>query len=242
MARQRPTLFLETNDWDTHTAPRRWLAVIPVIALVVAAAAMWQLNRPEPIGAASTLPVCDSDHPHLTVVVLDVSPSVISADGADPDGRSFDEARELARLLAADPCTPDDRFAAIVFGAEAILQMPPTLLSQSSDIAAGLRNQGYANLGDSTDISASIRTVDSIASDHPHHELSAIWLSDMMGDPFTEQHLRTLAAEHAYLVALGDYDPYFNQYFDAVHEIVTVKPGAVAHALTESISRTRGAP
>lgn len=221
--------------------PRRWpwlLLLLPLVWGTILLAR--QATAETPLDLGGPLP-CGSG-PRLVVTVLDVSSSVIDPQGADPKGRSFDEARAVAEHLAKHPCHPDDRFGAVIF-ADQPVALEPTLLTSASIVQAALRRPPASELGGGTNLLAAIDTAKAMAARFPGHDRTVVVLSDMQQDQPADvlgaalDRLGGHAAVH--LVALGDHDATFDPRFEDVHEIDRVHRGAVARALVDAIAATR---
>jgi len=191
------------------------------------------------------IPGCESERPQLTIPVLDVSPSVINPDGADPTGRSFDESRLLVRSLLAAACDTEDMFGAFAFADSPVEIVPPTLLTATARIERLLGTPSEALVGGGTDIVAALVSVEQTLQRYPDHETTVVLLSDMVGGrPPQALHskLTSIQADHLHLVALGDYLREFDSLFDSVVKIDAVRPGAVAQALTGAVAASRANP
>lgn len=209
-----------------------------VLALVLAA-----LNTgPGTTMELPSLPPCPSAQPELTVLVPDVSSSVIDSDGADPDGRSFVEARLLAEHLAEHPCSEDDRMAAVIFANRSV-EIPPTPLTSLSVLRTTLRRPPTKEIGDGTDLAPALERVEQLVERYPDHRPTIVLLSDMViGEDTTERvhgMLRGLPAGSVHLVALGTHDPRFDQDFSTVTSLDGVAPGSVASTIAALIATTR---
>lgn len=191
------------------------------------------------------LPPCVDDRPELTVTVLDVSSSVIADGGADRRGRSFDETILLAEHLGRQACSADDRLGAVIFASRAV-EIPPTLLTSHSVIAASIKRPPESEIGGSTDLAGALARVVQLADRFDDHRLTVIVLSDMAVDD--EQATRALLGQVAgrsslHLVALGDVpDRSFHEEFQSVIALETVQHGDVASALADVISNSRTNP
>lgn len=230
-------------------ARRRWPAVplllAAILVLATAQTCSWhQRNSQRNASASIIFPPCESHRPQITIAVLDVSSSVIDPRGADPSGRSFQQARRLAAALADKPCTRDDRFGAVIFADKAV-EVPPTLVTSQSVIEKTLVRPPRHEIGGGTDLTRAIDLADQVAQRFPRAEVTAVVLSDMQtSDPSTlSTRLQATALDHIHLVALGDHDPQHDSNFDTVAELADAKQGAIAIALADAItaSRTAGA-
>lgn len=226
---------------------RRWPAVPLLLAALVALAAAYSCSGlQDHIGRENPPDIvvspCTTSRPQITIPVLDVSGSVIAANGADPSGRSFNEARDLARALSEAPCTRDDRFGAVIFADQAV-ELPPTLITSQSIIEKTLVRPPRQEIGGGTDITRAIDLVDQVAQRYPQADVTAVVLSDMQADSHDalRARLETTTVDHIHLVALGDYDPRHNSSFDTVTDLASVERGDVASALVDAINASRAA-
>lgn len=239
-----------TYSTPTRTTPRasrgRWawswwiillpLALIPLLAMRPA-------EHPE--RTLGPLPQCAGDaRSQMTLVVFDVSGSVIDGDGADPRGRSFDESRLLARALADQPCTPDDRMGAVIFASTSV-EVPPIPLTSLSVIEAAIKRPPTSEIGGGTNLSGALALVNDMTGRYPDHDITVILLSDMQVDnpaAITAQ-LQRLAGHSLHLVGLGLYDPRFDSLFDTVTPLTDeVGRGDVGEALAEAVAQSREDP
>ncbi len=230
--------------------PRRWppatpflvASLIGVLLLAVAPRIDWGSLSPFQGGDAEAraLPPCSTGRPQVTIAVLDVSSSVISGNGADPRGRSFNETRLLARALNQAACSRDDRFGAVIFASEAV-EMPPTLVSSQSIIDRNLVRPPTDEIGEGTDIVRAVDLVQQVADRHPEADVTAVLLSDMEGNTPDEldRRLATMTVSHLHLIALGHHDERFDRWFDSVTVLADVPKGAVAAALVEAVGSSR---
>ena len=225
---------------------RRWLPAPPflIAALVLATAFLvdWESVWPDRDRSVEidSLAQCSTGRPQVTVPVLDVSGSVIDSGGADPHGRSFDEARALARALSEAPCTRDDRFGAVIFASDAV-EIPPTLVSSQSIIERNLVRPPKDEIGGGTDLVRALDLTDQVARRYPGTDVIIIVLSDMDVPNSSEldARLATMGASQMHLVALGRHDPRYDSRFESVTELADVGRGAVAEALADAVSFSR---
>lgn len=224
---------------SVHQVSKPWpwwiLLLLPILVLPL----MALRGAQSPTIAA--LPACTSQaDPHTTIIVFDVSDSVIDSGGADSKGRSFDEARLLARALANTPCTDDDRLGSVVF-ADTSVEIPPIRLSSLSVIESVLVRPPEHEIGGGTNLLEALELVRDMADRYPDHEVTVVVLSDMEvgGDPAVAEVLAELGGHHLHLVALGLYDPRYDQAFETVTQLDAVHAGDVADALAAAITHTR---
>ena len=229
---------------------RRWPPAAPFLvaaligALLLAVAPRIEWGSLSPFEGSSSeawaLPPCSTSRPQVTIAVLDVSSSVISSDGADPHGRSFDETRHLARALNSAPCSQDDRFGAVIFANNAV-EMPPTLVSSQSVIGRNLVRPPEAEVGVGTDIVRALDLAEQVARRHSESDVTVIVLSDMHGNTLDELHRRlaTMTVSHVHLIALGNHDDQLDSRFDSVTVLADVGKGAVAAALVDAVGSSR---
>lgn len=227
---------------STGSPPWRALALLPLLATLgwagVRAVPTLSVGRgTPPIELGPPLP-CPSG-PRLVIPVLDASSSVIDQGGADPRGRSFDEASAVADHLAATPCTDDDRFGVITFASTAV-ELEPARLTSLSIITGALRRPPDDELGGGTDLTSAIRLTTAMVSRFPDHTATVIVLSDMRADDVTTlgpalHQLSQVASIH--LIALGDHETTFDDRFTTVTTLHDVASGQIARALADGISR-----
>jgi hypothetical protein len=186
---------------------------------------------------------CVSGQPQLVIAVLDVSDSVIAENGADPDGRSFDESQKLARHLAAHSCTAADRFGAVIF-ADGVVEFEPTPLTSLSIIEAALRRPPASEIGSGTRLDSAMQAAWAMGNRFPNHDATVVVLTDAQVDnpDDTGAALAQMDESRLHLVALGQHDALFDSMFRTVNDLGQAAPGEVAQALNEAItdSRTHG--
>jgi uncharacterized protein with von Willebrand factor type A (vWA) domain len=211
--------------------------VLPVVVILLAA------GRDEAdLAAIDPLPPCVEGAPaQVTIAVFDVSSSVIDSSGADPGGRSFEEAKLLARALAEQPCTSDDRMGAVIF-ASTFVEVPPIPLSSLSVIESAITRPPDSEIGGGTNLSGALELTAAIADRYPNHQVTVVVLSDMQVDDTAEVRtsLARLSNHSLHLVALGEYDPRLDAAFETVSPPINrVRPGDVANALANAIAHPR---
>ena len=221
-----------------------WIVLLPLILVPLLAL------RPAEDGASlDPLPMCvQSAHEggqevrsQVTIVVFDVSTSVIAGAGADPNGRSFSEARLLARALAESPCTADDRMGAVIFASSSV-EIPPIPLSSLSVIESAIKRPPQSEIGGGTNLSGALSLVGQVADRYPDHDVTVVVLSDMQVENTAQvsRALSNLRNHNLHLVALGAYDTRFDGAFDTVATLINeVAPGDIAGALAAAITHTR---
>lgn len=244
MSASTPTAASPTAVWGRWPWPW-WIVLLPLLLV--------PLLRMRPAESAelvlAPLPQCVESarrddpvvRPQLTLVIFDVSTSVIAHGGADPDGRSFGESLLLARALADQPCTANDRMGSVIFASTSV-EIPPIPLTSLSVIESAIKRPPTNEIGGGTNLSGALLMVDDIANRYPDHDIAVILLSDMqVDDPqVIAAELLHLADHHLHLVALGSYDPRFDAAFDTVTVLIDeVAPGEVGQALADSVIHTR---
>jgi hypothetical protein len=215
--------------------PAAWLALSAVALAVPFGAYLWS-------GSASTLgPLteCRTGRPQLVVVVLDVSSSVIDWGGADPRGRSFQEAIEVAELMREQPCTSEDRFGAVIF-ADGSVEVPPVLVTSHSIIEASIKRPPASEIGSGTHIGPALELAAAMMARHPEHQKTVVVLSDMETKEDLSSALGRLSFDGLWLVALGDHDPRYDRYFDAVEVLGRVGVGEVGQTVVAAVDEQRG--
>jgi uncharacterized protein (DUF58 family) len=213
--------------------------------VLLAALAALTMRSEQPDVVIESLPPCTAtldgaSDPQVTVVVFDVSGSVIDSGGADPAGRSFEEGRLLAAALAEAPCSADDRMGAVIFASSPV-EVPPIPLTSLSVIESALTRPPDGEIGGSTNLSAALDTVAEIAARYPDHTATAIVLSDMQPDDPARvaSALEELDGLNLHLVALGEADQSFDWAFQSVTPLDQVRRGDIARALATAVSQTR---
>lgn len=186
-----------------------------------------------------SLVTCANDTPQLVIVVPDVSSSVIDSNGADPSGRSFQEAILVAKLMRDTPCSSDDRFGAVIFANKAV-EVPPIPVSSHSLLAATLTRPPESEIGSGTRIGPAIDRALTMASRFPEHKTTIILLSDMQTEEDLTTQLIATETTRFSLVALGaSRDASYDDFFDSVVPIRQVSRGSVGMSIVQAINQAR---
>ena len=182
--------------------------------------------------------------PQATVVVFDVSSSVIDQDGCRSPRPKLQRVRALARALAEQPCTPDDRMGAVIFASTSV-EVPPIPLASLSVLDSAIKRPPESEIGGGTNLSGALSLVGNVVDRYADHDVTVVLLSDMqVDDPrVVAAELNRLADHHLHLVALGSYDPRFNGAFDTVMPLTgDIEAGDIGQALAAAITHTRKDP
>lgn len=222
--------------------PRQWIPVV----LVVLALALWGAPRlatgvQEALGIPVdvSLPPCVNGQPQLVIPVFDLSSSVIDSGGADPGGRSFDEAVAVARAMRDMPCSPDDRVGAVLF-ADAAVEVPPVLVHSMSVIEKTFERPPSDEIGAGTDIAEALERVQEVIARHPQLSPTVVVFSDMEDeDSAIGGQLSAIGRDRVHLIALGDHNSMHDGSFASVTELDDVGRGDVAAALVDVLVGVR---
>ncbi len=219
-----------------------WWFLLPVLAGIAGAAWATTVSADRVIELPA-LPACSSANPQLTVLVPDVSESVIAPGGADPKGRSFDEAKLLARHLSEHRCTDDDRLAAVIFANRSV-EVPPTALDSMSVIEAVMKRPPQDEVGGGTRLVPALERVETMLGRYPDHEATVIVLSDMQAEDPDELRpvLDRIERDNLHLVALGQHNGLFDEAFETVNILDAIPRGSVAKTLNDIIAGERTNP